>query len=535
MKLPAFSVLGKFHLGPAVRVSLGLSSLIVAFLLVMDLTFGLFPDQTRLLRQLRERISENLAVQTAVLMESGDNKALATTFQQALDRDPQILSLAVRRDDGQITAQAGEHPHHWAGPGAGQSTIDSVRVPLLMGKQHWGDIEIRFQPAAPQTVWQWLRHPDVFLVVVLGLGGFVLFSIYLRRVLQYLDPGSVIPDRVRVAFDAFSEGVMVVDPAGRIMLANAAFRSWTANESGSLYGRPVQQIPSLKAALPNDPKHTPWMRAMLQRSPSKGEYLEFAQAGGESIKAVVNCSPIQDGHGKVRGCIVTFDNVTELDRINTQLVAAVADLEKSQAQIEQQNEKLQVLAMSDPLTGCLNRRAFFEKMDALFTAARDENRSLCCIMTDIDHFKLFNDRYGHAIGDQVLKAVSKSLVAGLRDDDLLCRYGGEEFCIIMPNVNLEQACSIAERLRSAIENRAGMGVRSTQSVKVTSSFGVAALGPQTKDHEELILQADKALYAAKNDGRNCVKTLQAQMATAQTETAAGPNIRATDSRFILAS
>ena len=497
-----------FRMGPATRISLGLSSLMVTCLLAIDFTFGVMPDHDALTRQLRERISENLAAQTASVMESGDSTALARTMRQALVRDPQLQSVAVRRADGQIMAQAGEHARHWVASADGRSSTDHIRVPLHVNTAHWGDVELSFQPLTPQTFWDWLREPTVFLVLALSVCGFVAFSLYLRRVLDYLDPSSVIPDRVRTAFDGFTEGVMVVDPGGRIVLANTAFRQWVERAKTSLQGQLIQNVPWLQSVLPSDPNDYPWMRAMAQGSVQRGAQLEFPQESGEAIKTVVNCAPIQDARGKVRGCIVTFDNVTEVENINQQLRATMADLEKSREQIEQQNEELRTLANRDPLTGCYNRRAFFERMDGLFAASRDGSQPLSCIMTDIDHFKSFNDRYGHAVGDQVLRAVSRNLGGGLRDVDLLCRYGGEEFCIILPGVGVEEACAIAERLRAEVESRAGKSVRTTQGIVVTSSFGVAVLRPDTADPADLIDQADKALYEAKTGGRNCVRRAQ---------------------------
>ena len=106
----------------------------------------------------------------------------------------------------------------------------------------------------------------------------------------------------------------------------------------------------------------------------------------------------------------------------------------------------------------------------------------------------------------MLQAVSRSLTSALREVDLLCRYGGEEFCIILPDVDLERACTIADRLRIDIQARAGSSIRSTSGLEVTSSFGVATLGPHTKDPSEMIDRADQALYSAKHSGRNCVTT-----------------------------
>jgi diguanylate cyclase (GGDEF)-like protein len=222
-------------------------------------------------------------------------------------------------------------------------------------------------------------------------------------------------------------------------------------------------------------------------------------------KAVINCSPVMDAKHVVRGCMITFDDVTELDHANAQLRVTLGELEVSRAQIAEQNQELQKLATRDPLTGCLNRRAFFATADRLLSEARSKGLSLSCIMADIDHFKSFNDRFGHTVGDQVIKAVSKILGAGLRNEDLLCRYGGEEFCLILPGVGIHDAVDIAERLREAIESTGGSSIRSSGGLNVSSSFGVSHIELGAKTTAELIEQADAALYMAKGAGRNQVK------------------------------
>jgi len=128
-------------------------------------------------------------------------------------------------------------------------------------------------------------------------------------------------------------------------------------------------------------------------------------------------------------------------------------------------------------------------------------------MADIDHFKSFNDRFGHAVGDKVIIAFSRTLFIGLRSEDLLCRYGGEEFCILLPDATRETALNIAERIRSEVELNAGASIRNAQDLKITSSFGVSFLSESTPSLAAMIDQADQALYNAKAGGRNCVKTL----------------------------
>jgi len=130
-------------------------------------------------------------------------------------------------------------------------------------------------------------------------------------------------------------------------------------------------------------------------------------------------------------------------------------------------------------------------------------------MCDIDHFKRFNDRYGHAVGDEVIRALVRTLQAGLRQHDLLCRYGGEEFCIILPETTLAQAAEIAARLRSEVELHAGSSVRTTEGLQITSSFGLAGLAADMRDPAELIDRADSALYQSKEGGRNRVTVWQA--------------------------
>jgi diguanylate cyclase (GGDEF)-like protein len=128
-------------------------------------------------------------------------------------------------------------------------------------------------------------------------------------------------------------------------------------------------------------------------------------------------------------------------------------------------------------------------------------------MADIDFFKKVNDSYGHAQGDEVIKMAARSLRTVVRDMDVVARFGGEEFCIILPGAPLEQARTIAERCREHI------AARDTNGVKVTGSFGVTSIRMGAKTAEELIQQADEALYYSKQNGRNRVSCWEPGMKT----------------------
>jgi len=189
-----------------------------------------------------------------------------------------------------------------------------------------------------------------------------------------------------------------------------------------------------------------------------------------------------------------------LARVQTQLSVA----ERARV-LEVQAGTLAKLAHTDPLTGLINRRGFVEIYTSEISRARRYKRSLVVAMMDLDHFKNINDRYGHAGGDAVLKSFASIARAALRTHDVICRYGGEEFCVLMPETKMRGAMRVAERARDAIEKMNVM--HEGEPIAVTVSIGVAsAFEDDDEDctEEALLERADKALYRAKAAGRNCV-------------------------------
>jgi diguanylate cyclase (GGDEF)-like protein len=191
----------------------------------------------------------------------------------------------------------------------------------------------------------------------------------------------------------------------------------------------------------------------------------------------------------------------------------MSELESSRDKIQTQNEELQLLANCDPMTGCFNRRAFFGRAEPMLAHALKTGEPLACFMTDIDKFKSVNDTHGHAVGDLVIQQVSKILKAAMRPEDVLCRYGGEEFCALMPGLDQDGAAKVAERIRDLIEREAGPAIEPVPNMRVTSSFGVAQLGSGNANNVLLLLErADQGLYAAKEGGRNQVQCIDWQPA-----------------------
>jgi diguanylate cyclase (GGDEF)-like protein len=167
-------------------------------------------------------------------------------------------------------------------------------------------------------------------------------------------------------------------------------------------------------------------------------------------------------------------------------------------------------AQIDPLTGLWNRRFLDSRLDEAESLARRSGQPLSCVIADIDHFKSINDRFGHPFGDEVLRGVAGVMSDLVRTEDTLCRFGGEEFVLVLPNTPADGAVNLAERLREQVAGKAFQ--HKGTSVPVTASFGIAGYDPAAT--VPMLDRADQALYAAKKAGRNRVAPTPAPRAAA---------------------
>jgi diguanylate cyclase (GGDEF)-like protein len=169
-------------------------------------------------------------------------------------------------------------------------------------------------------------------------------------------------------------------------------------------------------------------------------------------------------------------------------------------QQDQEIEKLTEYAHTDPLTQLTNRRKFIDQFNNEQLRRQRISSEYCLIMYDLDDFKQVNDKYGHDIGDIVLQLVSKTVLLSIRKTDILCRYGGEEFLIMLLDTDLEKAVFIADKIRIAITSTT---INGNEDLKCTASFGVIEI-EKTSTFEVCIKQVDKQLYISKNEGKNKV-------------------------------
>ncbi len=211
--------------------------------------------------------------------------------------------------------------------------------------------------------------------------------------------------------------------------------------------------------------------------------------------------------GVILGAVAAYSNI---DKLNRQDIDYLIQLTKqSGLTIQRANVYAEVLkyATMDALTGLNNRRQMEVRLNQETANAKRNNMALCLMMLDVDYFKKVNDTYGHTAGDCVLKKVSEIIKNEIREYDIACRYGGEEFLVILPQTNTKEAILVAQRLRKVIENSQidvrQAGVKKNPLLNVTVSIGVCSFNP-VMNSDDLIQKADKALYQAKTTGRNRV-------------------------------
>jgi diguanylate cyclase (GGDEF)-like protein len=252
------------------------------------------------------------------------------------------------------------------------------------------------------------------------------------------------------------------------------------------------ELGSLKFSQLVPAEELPHCRTSFQRllAGEQLEVLEFRllSRSGQVLDVEGTCTTSRE-HGQIVEICACLRNVTLRKRAERS-----ADLYRRE--LEHANAQLRSLSITDPLTHLYNRRFFQQKLEEEYERSRRYGTPLALLLIDVDHFKLFNDTYGHLAGDSVLCNVADLLRDAARQCDIVARYGGEEFSVLSPLTNLEDAFQLAERLRQAIAGGPWLG----RSVSV--SIGVACTNHGQPDPANLIHLADEALYASKQHGRN---------------------------------
>jgi diguanylate cyclase (GGDEF)-like protein/PAS domain S-box-containing protein len=477
----------------SIRIAFALAMLSASVLLCLRLV-GVYDDGGAAALSARTRLCESVAIACSQFASRNDFNGIEVSLASLVQRNEEIVSAGYRTPEGRLATTVGNHENNWSPDEVGRSTHNCIFVPVMKGDQQDGRVEICFEPLFRANLAGLWRLTSVRLTLVAAVVNLLAFQWLLRRTLKHLDPSRVVPERVRSALDTMAEGLLVLDNKSQIVLANESFARTLGLDVHDLQGKEIRKLPWVTAS----GNLAPWESVAGRKDRIRADNIQL-QVGGDDVRTfLVNTTPICDDGGQFRGHLVSFDDITEIERKNQELMATLDSLRESQKEVNAQNAKLQFLATRDPLTGSLNRRAFFTIFEENWKSAQRYRHSLSCIMVDIDHFKSINDNHGHAMGDEVLRRVAGCLNETVRETDYVCRYGGEEFCILLPHVNLDEACLAAERYRRIIESL------DIHDLKVTASIGVSSRDCSPATMELLVEQADMALYCSKRTGRNRV-------------------------------
>ncbi len=288
---------------------------------------------------------------------------------------------------------------------------------------------------------------------------------------------NIIPIARHVLIENMGDGLLVLDAQNRLVDINPAAEQVLGLTKKSRIGEPIEDVFLEWADVVKALHEVNDIRIEVSINRPPKSYLDL------------KVSPLYDSNRNFIGRLMVWRDITPLKK----------------AQIE-----LQEQAIRDPLTGLYNRRYLQERLEVELARAKRENQPISFIMVDIDHFKNVNDAFGHSAGDVILQKLATQLLSRTRIGDIVCRYGGEEFLVVLPNVTAETAHQVAERWRKSFPGST-MPLEYTD-VKATISCGISEFPVHGNTSEELISTADKALYHAKQTGRNRVTVWHDELA-----------------------
>ena len=316
-----------------------------------------------------------------------------------------------------------------------------------------------------------------------GVSGIIFAFAVLRT--HFMD---LIPVARSHLIETMNDGILVMDAQNRIVDLNPAMERLLNAKATSYIGKNAFEVLE-----PLMEKTDLFLNNLEARS-------EMTVPLDPSRFLDLRVTPLYDRNQILSGRLLVFRDITERKQVEKRLRYVNDKLQGQLIEIGLLQSKLREQAIRDPLTNLFNRRYLEETLDRELSRAARENYPVCVIMIDLDHFKRINDTHGHEAGDLVLKAIAEALSEFSRRGDFACRYGGEEFVIVMPNIPLETAYERAESLRQSL-NLLSVPYE-YYNLSVTISIGIACYPENGQTRETLLRAADQALYAAKEAGRN---------------------------------
>jgi len=316
-----------------------------------------------------------------------------------------------------------------------------------------------------------------------GISGIIYVYAIFRH--QFMD---LVPVARGHLIENMSDGVLVLDVQGRIVDINPAMENFLEAPPVSFIGKNVSEALNI------------WNESTEHLMTGLETRTELRLPNKTSRYLDLRVTPLFDNDHDLSGRLIIFRDVTDRKEVENDLRHAMDRLQSQLIEIGLLQSQLREQAIRDALTNLFNRRYLDETLERELARATREGYPLCIVMMDIDHFKDVNDTYGHEAGDTVLKKLANMVTEQSRQGDFVCRYGGEEFVLVMPNISIDVAKGRAKSLLRSISSLFVPFGRF--NLNITVSMGVSWFPEHGETKDDLLRTADKALYAAKNKGRN---------------------------------
>jgi diguanylate cyclase (GGDEF)-like protein/PAS domain S-box-containing protein len=353
--------------------------------------------------------------------------------------------------------------------------IGAVLIPVLVNI---------FYQLAPIVIPDFSIRIDLTPISFTMTAALIAFGVFGLRIFDLM------PIARHTVMEHIPEMVFVVDAHDRVLDANSVAQKMLAKSLDEIIGRNPMDVF----------RHWPELIDHFLREDETHEEIQIPGDPPRTVELVI--SHLYNRFNTLEGRVIVAHDVTEHKSLENELQRANNALKVQLAEIEELRAKLQEQAIRDPLTNVYNRRYMAEFFDQETARAIRENYPISVVIMDMDHFKQFNDNYGHKCGDVVLQAFANFLIEHTRRGDVVCRYGGEEFVILMPNAPLEMAYERVDTWRQDFSESTipYAGIK----FSATFSAGVAVFPEHGPTGDAILQAADKALYASKNSGRNRV-------------------------------
>ena len=302
------------------RLAIGQVSLLVSILLMASL-LGLMPDRVAAVREGRAALAEAIAANSSVLITQQDVERLEGLLDLVVNRNQDLLSAALRTQDGDRLVTIGDHEAYWQDTESELSTNTQIAVSIWEGDTQWGRVELRFTPLVDEGWMGMVTNQQTQLLIFVAILCFGGFYLYLGKMLKQLDPSQAVPERVRSALDTMAEGLLILDTHEQILLANRAFATLLQTTPEALLGRKVGNFPwSDSDNHPLVPETQPWHVALQSGETQTNQRARLILQDGGRRTFTINCSPIHGGGTKYVGVLVSFDDITQLEEAEIELL-----------------------------------------------------------------------------------------------------------------------------------------------------------------------------------------------------------------------